>query len=106
MSDSLSSNQVVQALNVYLRHHPEGAWYRSEEIPPTKLKNAILKYAKGVSPSSVLALADGTVFGSGKEGLLLTAERLYVKTVEETFSLRLSKIREARAVSGLSLIHI
>lgn len=47
-------------------------------IPPKKLKNAMNSYGAqyGIQPEDVLILCDTTVFGSAKEGFLLTPERL------------------------------
>ena len=46
-------------------------------IPPKKLNNAIATYATQVSPEDVLLLYDDTVFGSAKDGFILTAEAVY-----------------------------
>jgi TIR domain len=46
-------------------------------IPPKKLNNAIATYASEVSPEDVLLLYDDTVFGSAKDGFILTAEAVY-----------------------------
>jgi hypothetical protein len=46
-------------------------------IPTKKLKNAISTYATDVPPEDVLLLFDNTVFGSAKDGLLLTADAVY-----------------------------
>lgn len=46
-------------------------------IPEKKLINAIQAYANGVSQENVLLLLDDTVFGSAKEGLLMTTDAIY-----------------------------
>lgn len=64
-------------------------------IPPKKLKNAISTYAPQVSPEDVLLLYDGTVFGSAKDGLLLTAEAVYWRTgSSDPERLRYAEIRK------------
>ena len=51
--------------------------YVHPEIPPKKLQNARNVFAPVADREAVLGLADGTVFGSAKEGLVLTVRRLY-----------------------------
>ena len=63
-------------------------------IPPKKLKNAISTYAADVSPEDVLLLYDNTVFGSAKDGLLLTAEAVYWRSDAEPERLRYDEIRK------------
>ena len=55
-----------------------------EQIPPRKLRNATRSYAPAMGPDeTVIALYDDTVFGSSKEGFLLTTGRLYGKNIAE-----------------------
>lgn len=48
------------------------------DIPEKKLRNAMTSYGTqgGIRPEDVLVLCDTTLFGSAKEGFLLTADRL------------------------------
>lgn len=55
------------------------------DIPEKKLKNAIKSYANEIEPSNVIALFDGTVFGSAKEGFLITLAGFYSKDSEAKF---------------------
>ena len=48
-------------------------------IPTKKLLNALESYGGGLARTQVLALVDETVFGSGKDGLLLTNQELRTK---------------------------
>jgi len=55
-----------------------------EEIPKKKLENAKKSYARGVEMGEVpVFLWDDTVFGSAKDGFLLTDRRLYQKNFTE-----------------------
>ena len=64
-------------------------------IPPRKVNNAIATYATQVSPEDVLLLYDSTVFGSAKDGLLLTAEAVYWRDGNgEPDRLRYTEIRK------------
>ena len=51
-------------------------------IPEKKLRNAMAAYGThgGIRPEEVLVLCDCTLFGSAKEGFLLTADRLVAPT--------------------------
>ncbi len=51
--------------------------YIAPKIPVKKSRNAIKRYAKEIVPEDILFLYDGTVFGSGKNGILMTKNRLY-----------------------------
>lgn len=64
--------------------NPQWSWeykglYRYPDIPYKKLVGAIGAYAPGVKPDDVLVLVDDTVFGSAKDGLLVTREGIYSK---------------------------
>ena len=52
------------------------------DIPEKKLSNAMASYGAqgGIRPDDVLVLCDCTLFGSAKEGFLLTADRLVSTT--------------------------
>ncbi|MGO4889915.1 hypothetical protein ACJ2A9_19400 [Anaerobacillus sp. MEB173] len=50
-----------------------------EEIPEKKLAKAIASYGEGVSPSNVLVLCDASVFGTGKDGFIITKAGFYYK---------------------------
>jgi hypothetical protein len=51
--------------------------YLKGSIPEKKLINAIQTYAAGVSREAALLLYDNTVFGSAKDGLIMTADSIY-----------------------------
>ena len=82
MSTILDENLKQEILSIY----PPSASVRGmlfvfERIPPKKLKNAVKGYAPDATRDTVIALCDSTVFGSAKEGFLLTTERLYGKQI-------------------------
>jgi hypothetical protein len=55
-----------------------------DAIPPKKLKNATSSYASSMgSDETIVALCDSTVFGSAKEGFLLTSKHVYSKAIME-----------------------
>lgn len=72
-------------LSVFLNQHPalkrlqrDDTVYLAPNIPTHKLNNALNAYAD-TSAEQVILLIDDTVFGSAKDGLLLTATDLYIK---------------------------
>lgn len=100
MNEPLTASAVHQLLNAYLKPAPDAAWYRAPDIPAKKLKNAIGKYAAGVNETSALALGDGTVFGSAKDGIIITGDALYSRTSEGAFSLKLCEVTGAEKLGG------
>jgi hypothetical protein len=66
-------------------YHTQGMsipnFYAFDKIPPPKLHNAISSYAPVRSGETVIFLYDDTMFGSAKDGFLLTTERLYHKNI-------------------------
>ena len=68
------------------------------DIPPDKLTNALEKYARNLSPDLVLVLVDDTVFGSAKDGMIITPDMLYA---HEAFS-----NPKRIAMKNISRIHI
>ncbi len=100
MNRLAASPGVACLLDTHLAHESDAAWYRAPAIPEKKLRNAIGKYACHVPPESVLALGDGTVFGSAKEGILITADTLFARTTEESFSVPMNDIVKATKLGG------
>ena len=95
-----ASLNVESPLDNHLAHDADASWYRTPEIPAKKLQNAIGKYASSAPVASVLALGDGTVFGSAKEGIVITVDTLFSHTSEETFSVPLQQIKRAKKLGG------
>lgn len=53
-------------------------------IPAKKLQSAINAYGEGVAPEEVIVLVDDTLFGSAKDGILVTDKNLYIKIFTES----------------------
>lgn len=53
--------------------------YVVPEIQEKKLNNAISAIAPSVNPEYVLAIADSTLFGSAKEGIVFTGDSMYLR---------------------------
>jgi hypothetical protein len=84
-------------------HDPQNQWYLSPNIPQKKLDRAIRKYASGLQPGDVLALMDGTVFGSAHIGVLLTTEGLHYRRSGKGGAIRWSEISEAKSVGSAEI---
>ncbi len=95
-----TTQSISDLLDCHLPQEDNVSWYRAREIPEKKLKNALGGYASDATKASVLALGDGTVFGSAKEGILITADTLFSGTSEEKFSVRLQDIVGATKLGG------
>lgn len=65
-----------EALRLAHQSFPNLVFY-GDEIPERKLKGALSTYAKDASSDAIIMLADMTIFGSGKEGIVLTEEYFY-----------------------------
>lgn len=66
-------------VNVYLRENLGGISSNisvAPQIDEKKLNNAVKAFIFTGSPSTVVALFDNTLFGSGKDGILFTGEQL------------------------------
>ena len=93
VSDRTDAPSVLEEIKKSLEGFTNGNLFVGT-IPPKKLKNAITSYATEVSPEDVLLLYDNTVFGSAKEGLILTAEAVYWRNDDEPERLRYAEIRK------------
>ena len=70
--------------------------YIVPEIPEKKLNNAISAIAPTVNPEYVLAIADSTLFGSAKEGIVFTGNSIYTRyTLEEKQEYKFENIIKA-----------
>jgi hypothetical protein len=63
-------------------HTPKLGLYVAPHIPPGKLENAIGDYAPDVQIPEALALYDGTLMGSAKDGAIFCADRLVFQNTD------------------------
>lgn len=73
-----SINQIISNHFYHIVKHPTSVYFKPD-IPEKKIKGAINSYAKNVLEENVMALYDSTVFGSAKEGCLVTNIGFYIK---------------------------
>jgi hypothetical protein len=65
----------------YAEKYQGDAFYFAPGIPPKKLKNAIHAYAAGLQEGDVFLLMDTTLFGSAKNGWLMTGDSIFVHSM-------------------------
>lgn len=71
--------------------------YMFPNMPMDKLNNALSSYAAGVNPQSVLALIDDTITGNAKNGMVITTDAIYAKSMlEDAKIVRLQDIATIR----------
>lgn len=66
--------------------------YLAPNIPEKKLINAVNHIAHGINISEVLAICDGTIFGSAKDGMVFTETTFFGKNYGTPFSIRYENI--------------
>lgn len=70
------------------------------EIPEKKLNNAISSIAQGLNPEYVIAIVDTTLFGSAKEGIVFSGDRVYIRnTFEKAQVYKFEEISSAEYIS-------
>ena len=61
------------------QHVDNSSVFIGSNLPSKKVLSAIKEYAAGLDQGQVLVYVDTTLFGSGKEGFLITREKIYTK---------------------------
>lgn len=72
-----SEQYILQKINE--RKEAKQGYYTVPNIPNKILINAANKIAENINPTTVIAVFDNTIFGSGKEGIVFTGTALYIK---------------------------
>ncbi len=93
INDSPMSKLIEEIIQRYKTRICDDCVFFAPEIPERKLRNAIENYARAGSGERALALIDNSFFGSAKDGVLLTRERIYSNEWSDvTFALELDAI--------------
>ena len=92
--------ELTRLLTEMTPHDPNNRWYLHPQIPQDKLDGAMKNYAAGLKRDDVLALGDGTVFGSGESGCLLTTDAICCSAARGGRMVRWSEIANARVVGS------
>jgi hypothetical protein len=97
--------RIVKEYSAITIHNKFHFW---PNIPRKKLDNVLKSYAEGVQPSQVLLLVDNTVFGSAKDGAVLTPNQMIAHNpMEDPVRISLKDIKRVSLAEGLvSNIHI
>lgn len=94
----------MQGINAFIKANigemvdNEKLCYISPNIDPKKLKNAINAFNYDGNEESILAIIDTSLMKSGKEGALLTGQRLIWKDWGKVTSIELSDIQSAESI--------
>lgn len=78
-----SDDPVESIVQKYVSRIRDKHVYFSPNIPAKKLESAIAAYASQARFEKPLLLIDNTIFGNAKDGLLLTASRVYSHNIME-----------------------
>ena len=93
------SKLIEEIINRYKTRIYDDCVFFAPEIPERKLRNAVENYARAGSGERALALIDNSFFGSAKDGVLLTRERIYSNEWSDvTFALELGAIESVEFV--------
>lgn len=79
----VSRNLILKAVKEY-NHTKAFYFFPADQVKPKQINGAIARWARDVSASSVVALMDTTLFESGKEGFLLTQDKLYTRMMDQS----------------------
>lgn len=71
---------IAEIIRSFSDKYTKTKFYFAPAIPAKKLKNALKSYAPELQEDQVFILLDTTLFGSGKDGLLLTEDTLFEKS--------------------------
>lgn len=86
----MNTKEIIESYALKLK---DDNIYIAPNIPENKIANALKSFAKGVNADEPLLLIDETVFGSSKDGLILTKNTIYAKSsFEKPISFELNKI--------------
>lgn len=79
--------------------------YLAPNIPEKKLLNAANYIAGGIDTADILAICDGTVFGSAKDGLVFTEKKFYAKSFSDVFSIEYNKIEKVELINKKIIVY-
>lgn len=82
----------------------DGAFYFADGIPTKKLENATATFAHLQPKERALVLVGTTVFGSAKEGAVLTDRGLYAKLGKQSKEIVWTEVKSAACVDGGNLV--
>lgn len=78
--------------------------YVVPNIPEKKLNNAVRSMGVADSVRSIIALYDNTVFGSSKEGFLLTGKSIYIKELlEDSYAIAFEEIKSVEYIKDVKV---
>ena len=92
----VESTKLTDLQELALKYTDNSSIYIGSNLPTKKTYNAIKEYAAGVEQNQILVFVDTTLFGSGKEGFLITLDRVYTKpSMGEANSIAIAEFKKA-----------
>ena len=84
-------------------HAPHMGLYVAPNIPADKLHNALRDYAPSMQPGEVVALYDGTLMGSAKDGAVFASDRFVFQNtdLEPPHEVRYEEVVHVEKKSGV-----
>ena len=62
--------------------------YFAPDLPPQKMRNALANYGFGINADDIVVLIDDTVFGSAKDGIIITRDSFQFKEIGNSPDIR------------------
>lgn len=87
------------------RAYEEGLFVAVENCKSKVIENALRRYAFGCPRSDVLAIYDTTIFGSGKQGFLVSATHIYTDEYDDGQKCKYARF-EAVPIEGLAGVEL
>lgn len=106
-STILNSVFTMQNINIFIKENVNQIALKglhiAPDIPEKKLNNAAKSMSLQDTIGSVIALLDTTVFGSGKDGLAFTGEKMVYKPVfESPITINFSELEKAEYIRNVT----
>jgi hypothetical protein len=98
----------MQNINTFLKENIKAVSpnnvFVSPSIPDTKLNNAVKSYNLTNGINAIIAIYDNTVFGSAKDGIIFTGEKIIYKEIfEDPIELVFSDFESVKYVEDISV---
>lgn len=74
-----SEAYIKKVIAERIKSTESSSYYMSPDIPSKMMINAADKVAQGVDPATIVAIFDNSIMGNGKEGIVFTGTKLYLK---------------------------
>lgn len=92
----VEKTQIKDIEDVLRKYNDNSSVYIGVKVPEKKLNSAIKTYVANIDPSKILVFVDTTLFGSGKEGFIVTDKNIYTNPAQgKPHSFTLNEFKDA-----------